>query len=327
MKQTTMKLRIVTLVLVFATVLVSCSKKELQQTQKPLESIRIGYVPYSSSMPALVAVEKGFAKAQGLDVQLVRLETSNEAIIALTKGDIQGLMGIGLPSLLAIEVKTPGTFKFIWYAVETGPHSVNALLVPVKSEATDIESLRGKTVGTFSGATQLLNLQAIFKTALGDTDAVKISQVAPNLQLQALENGEIAALFTIEPQVTIATEKGIGRILVDNPRSKYIMDPFPGGGGVLATAFITAKPELAKKLRTAFDSAIESIRADESAAKSLLPKYAPVESEIAAKTRLYGWWTSSQVDLKSLQSMADLLEHDGIVKGHVDVKNIVMPGE
>ena len=102
MKQTIMRLRIVALVLAFAIVLVSCSKKEIDQTQKPLDSVRIGYVPYSSSLPALVAVERGITKAEGLDVQLVRFETSNEGIIALTKGDVQGLMGIGLPSLLAI---------------------------------------------------------------------------------------------------------------------------------------------------------------------------------------------------------------------------------
>lgn len=92
MRQTIMRLGIVALVLVSAIVLVLCSKKEPEQTQKPLESVHIGYVPYSSSLPALVAVEKSITKAQGLDVQLVRFETSNEAVVALTGGDIQGLM-------------------------------------------------------------------------------------------------------------------------------------------------------------------------------------------------------------------------------------------
>lgn len=319
-----MRLRIITLILVSAIVLVSCSKKEPRQTETPLESVRIGYFPYSSSLPALVAVEKGFTKAQGLEVQLVRFETSNEGIVALTRGDVQGLMGIGLPSLLAIEVKAPGTFRMIWYAVETSSQGVNALLVPLKSEIKDIEGLRGKTVGTYSGATQLLNLQAIFRSAFGDVNAAKISQVSPNLQLQALQKGEVAALFTIEPYVTIATVRGIGRILVDNLRCKYIMDPFPCGGGVLAEPFISAEPEKARKLRDAFDQAIESIRADEAGAKALLPKYVPVEADIAAKTKLYGWWTSSEVDIKNLQSMMNLLERDGIIKGHVDVRDIVM---
>jgi ABC-type nitrate/sulfonate/bicarbonate transport system substrate-binding protein len=88
--------------------------------------------------------------------------------------------------------------------------------------------------------------------------------------------------------------------------------------------FIIVKPEEARKLCAACDEAIEIIRAEESAAKAILPKYAPVEPDIAAKTKLYAWWTSSQIDIKSLQSMTDLLERDGILKGHVDVRNIVI---
>jgi len=327
MREQAIGLRVAAIVLVAAILLVSCSTKNARQTTGAGETVRIGYVPYSSSLPALVAFEKGITKAKGLDVQLLRFETSNESIVALTRGDVQGLMGIGLPSLLAIEVRTPGTFKMVWCAVETAAKGVNALLVPVASKARDIKDLRGKTVGTFAGATQLLNLQAIFKSALGDVNAAQISQVSPNLQLQALQKGEVAALFTIEPYVAIATARGMGRVLVDNPRCKYILDPFPGGGGVLATTFITKKPAEARSLLAAFDEAIASIRLDETSAKAILPKYAPVDADIAAKSQLYAWWTSSQIDLKSLQDYTNLLESDGILKGHVDVRTIVVKGD
>lgn len=302
-------------------IVTSCLKK---QSEQQIEPIRIGYVPYSSSLPALVANEAGIFKSKKLNVQLERFETSNEGIIALTQGHISGLMGIGFPSLLAIEVKTPGTFKMIWYVIEDDKKSVNALLVPIKSEITTIDQLRNKTVGTFSGATQLLNLQAIFKTALGDANAAMITQVSPNLQLQALQNGDVTALFTIEPYVTMAIMKGIGRVLIENPRCKYIINPFPGGGGVLSTAFITKNPKEAGLLRDALNEAINRIESDESSAKALLPKYIPVEEEVAVKTKLYGWWTSSQVNLQDLQNMANLLERDGIIDGHVDIQNILM---
>lgn len=304
----------------------SCKQKDEKPSRTSISSIsppiRVAYVPYSSSLPAFVAAEKGAFAAKGITVKLIRFETSNESIAALAKGDIEALMGIGFPSLLAVEVKTPGMFKFIWFAVENSDHGVNALLVTPTSKMKGILDLRGKTVGTFSGATQLLNLQAIFKTAFGDVNAVKISQVSPNLQLQALQSGELAALFTIEPHVTIAVERGVGRVLVDNPRCKYILDPYPGGGGVIATKFLATRPADAKRLTEALDEAIFAIRADERAAKGFLPKYTPVEAGIAPKTRLYAWWTSTEIDNGLLQKAIDLLERDGILTGHVEAQNI-----
>lgn len=290
---------------------------------KVQRSIRLAYVPYSSSLPALVAQENGLFAAQQLQVELRRVDTSNEAMAALLQGEVDGIMGIGLASLLAVEIKTPGKFKMSWHAVETGDKAVNALLVPTSSPMRGIEDLRGRTVGTFVGATQLLNLHAIFQKALGDPDAVQVAQVSPALQLQVLEQGELAGLFTIEPNVTIALDRGIGRILVDNPRCKYILDPFPAGGGILSTAFLTDRKEEAARLVVALDGAIEAIRSDEASAKAILPKYLPIEQNIAAKSRLYAWWTSREANPAILQTVADQLSGGGFLTGHVDAGRLL----
>ncbi|MCH8147056.1 MAG: ABC transporter substrate-binding protein [Planctomycetes bacterium] len=302
------------------TLVASCSKDEPKGAAKP---IRLGYVPYSSSLPAFVAAERGLFEARKLVVKLRRFETSNEAMIALVTGKTDGVMGIGLASLLAIEHKTPGKFKMIWYAIETDANWVNALLVPTSSDVAGIEELRGQTVATFAGATQIMNLQAIFDKALGDSKSVTLSQISPNLQLQVLETGDVAALFAIEPQVTIALTRGLGRVLVDNPRCKYILDPFPAGGGILSTTLLSKRASDAEKLRGALDEAIELIRHDESGAKLLLPKYTPIEPEIAGKSRLYAWWKSKECNIDALQRLSDLLEENGILGGHIDVRQMV----
>lgn len=301
---------------------VSCSKSRPADQSAALRTVRLVYVPYSSSLPALIGQERGLFQREGVTVELVRMETSNEAILALSKGDVDGIMGIGLTSLLAIEAKTPGVFQLVWHAVETKDHFVNAILVPNNSTFKTIEDLRGKTVGTFTGATQLLNLQAIFKTALGSADAVTLTQVSPNLQLQALEKGDLAALFTIEPNVAVALDRGIARILVDNPRCNYILDPFPAGGGVLASKLIRERPDDARKVVRALDEAIRLIRTDEAACKAVLPKFMPIEASVATRSRLYGWWTSKEVDLRALQRVIDLFVADKVVDTSVDARSI-----
>lgn len=281
-------------------------------------------MPYSSSLPAFVAAERGLFESRKLNVELLRFETSNEAMTALVTGEADGVMGIGLASLLAIEQKTPGKFKMTWYAIETGSKSVNALLVPTASSFSDIRDLRGQTVATFAGATQVMNLQVIFEKALGDAQSVKISQVSPNLQLQVLEKAEVAALFTIEPQVTIALTRGAAKVLVDNPRCKYILDPFPAGGGILSAALLSDRAPDAAKLRQALDEAIDFIRRDEQSAKRFLPKYTPVEKDIADKSRIYAWWKSHESNAEALQRVSDLFEKDGILSGPVDVRKMML---
>lgn len=320
-----MKSRLLFTLLLALVLGISCNKEQKDQPiLLKLKPVRLAYVPYSSSLPVLVASENSYFKKAGLLVELVRFETSNESIIALLKGDIDGIMGIGLTSLLAIELKSPRLFKMIWYAVESDEAYVNAILVPNNSDAKKIEDLRNKTVGTYTGATQLFNLRAIFKAALGDADAVKISQVSPTLQLQVLVNGDVAALFTIEPFLSLALSRKIGRVLVANPRCKYILKPFPAGGGVLATEFLNNRTEDANRVVESLDEAIKFIRSNETASKALLPKYTPLKPEIASQSFLYGWWTSYEVDLSALQKVIDLFVNEKIISGSVEANVISM---
>jgi len=298
-------------------VLAGCSK----QPSEP--AIRLAYVPYSSSVPAIVASERGLFTSRGLVVELRRIESSNEAMSALANGEVDGVMGIGLASLLAVEAKSPGSFRMSWYAVEDDQNWVNAVLVPISSTANSIQDLRGKTIGTFTGATQVMNLRAAFVKALGSAEAIKVAQIAPNLQLQALERKEFDGLFTIEPTVTLAISRGLARVLVDNLRCQFILNPFPAGGGVLSTKLVSARPKVASSLVEAFDEAIQFARRDPGAAKALLPKYISIEPDIAAKSRLYSWWTSSEVQAQSLQAVSDLLSTERILTSKVDVRSFL----
>src|SRR6185369_11475738 len=113
---------------------------------RPPSKVKIGYVPYSSSTPFFVAVEKGLFRANNLEVEPVKFQTSNEAMDALLRGDVASVTGVGFPTYFAIEQNSPGRFRVIWGAVETYDKSVNSLLVPVDSALTSMEQLKGKRV-------------------------------------------------------------------------------------------------------------------------------------------------------------------------------------
>lgn len=284
----------------------------------------MGYVPYSSCLPLFVAVEEGYFKQVGLDVEVTKFQTANEVMNALATGRIDGIGGIGLPTYFAVEQNTPGLFKICWLCAETKEKSVNSFLARKDSDLSSLADLTGKRVGTFTGSTQVLNVRLILAKFMDPDKDVTIVQVSPQLQIQALVSKQFDALFTIEPIPTIAVEQGVARVLVDNPRCKYIQDPFPAGAAVLASKFVAAHPEEADKARRAMEQALDFIEAHEAAAKTFLPKYTPLAPELAEKSRLYDWWKLGEADQAAVQGLADLLYKGGELKARVETANLYL---
>ena len=59
------------------------------ESTRPLKKMRVSYSMYIDDLPFYVAMEEGFWKKQGLDVELVRIESAKDSIPAAIRGDIQ----------------------------------------------------------------------------------------------------------------------------------------------------------------------------------------------------------------------------------------------
>jgi NitT/TauT family transport system substrate-binding protein len=302
--------------------------KSTVSAQAQKTKIKVGYGPFTYSLPWLVAKEKGFFQEQGLDAEMVKFETFNQLMEALVQDKIQ-FGGAGYSTLFAMESTAPGQLKTFGNAVETMQKYQSALLVPVNSSVQSIYELRGKKIGTYTGTTQRLWIQLIFKKFGWEKDKdYEIVQVAPTLQVQALAAGQFDALFTIEPHATVSQEKGVARVLVANPRGKYIMDPFPAGPlGVLSTKFLQENEETARRIRVAVEKAAEFISKNEVEARKTLPKYVPLDEETSLKMGIYAWKESvSEKERQDVQKLADLLHENGELKNKVDTRAMWLEG-
>jgi NitT/TauT family transport system substrate-binding protein len=317
MKKTVARLLRVVLTLVGSALLVSCNASKG-------EKIRVGYLPYSSSLSVFIAEEKGYFKEAGLNVELVKCASANEALDALRSGNLEFVTGVGLSTFFAMEGASAGSFKCFQPCVEDSTHAVSALLVPKNSAITQMEQLRGKRVGTYSGTSQVLVLRLLLRKLGFDPDNssdVLIGDVASNLQVDALAAGQFDAFLMLEPYVTKAMSIHGAKPLIENPRVKHILNPFPAGANAVATKFLNAHADLTQKVVTAIDQAIGDIHQDEAAAKAILPKYdTTVSPDLAAKSGIYRWWKKSETDLSAIQKYADLLFEGKVLTNKVDVK-------
>jgi ABC-type nitrate/sulfonate/bicarbonate transport system substrate-binding protein len=147
---------------------------------------------------------------------------------------------------------------------------------------------------------------------------VQIIELKPQLQPQALESGQIDALFCLEPTGTLLEARGIGRAISINPLYEYIQQPFPTAAGIVSTSLAREHPEIISKIRAALRAAHDYIKTNPSEAALAVPKYAPIDADLAPRISVYDYWDIDAIDRNSVQQLADLYSKNGVLTKQVN---------
>lgn len=295
----------IAITLIFILGIVACTPQEAQT------EIRIGYLPLVVNLPLFVAIEEGYFAQQGINVTLIEAQSPNQVVQAIVTNDLDGAGVLAYPVVFAAETEYPGKLKMFASVDETEDEYVASILVPAASEIKSANDLRGKRIGVYSGLTQVVFLKGILIGMGIDAEHdVDIVEIAPRLQLDGLIAGQYDALSTVEPYTSIALERGIARVLVQNPRVTYIQNPFPSAAPILSSTFIENHPQEAHAYMRAYDDAIAFIKANPTRAKEHLAKYTPISlqtAKLVTLPRFVDLWNDENY---AIQAHADwLYEH------------------
>lgn len=284
-------------------------------------SYKIGYQPTAFYLPLFVAVERGFFSELGIDVEPIRFQSANHMMQGLLTGEIVGTGISSLIVLATVEHEDPGHFKMYLFQEITQQNYPDMMLVRRDSPIKSLEELKGKRLGVFPGSTIRSYSKIILRNFMDPSREVEMIQLAPQLQVQALESGQIDALFTLEPLGTIAVEKGIAKILDKGLLARYIMEPLLAASAVFSVEFLTESPEDAKKIRDGMYKAVDYIRENPFDARNALPTYTPIDSTIAQKIRLVSWKKLSEVNKVDVDSLLNIYYEEGILSDKVTFEN------
>ncbi len=286
--------------------------------------LRVGFIPFSNCLPFFLAIEKGYFSAS---VSPVRFNDSSDAMNALLGGHIDALSGVTLASYWAVEQQQSGKLRLFLphYEVPSDPFSY--LIVPRNSNVKEVRQLMGKKIGTYTGVSQLLYLKLFLnRCGLVPGKDVDIVQVGSGLQLQALASGQFDALFTVEPYGTTAVLKGIGTVLLASPRTSHIQNPFWAGAAGVTAATLIRIPDAVRALSKGMARAVSDIRNDALLAKSILPKYTPIDPEVARQSGLYKWVLPEEhVSFSGMQELADMMTNAGVLRAPIDAVGMLIP--
>ncbi len=205
--------------------------------------LRIGFIPLIDAASTIVAADKGFATAEGLDVELVReVSWSNvrdklnlglfDAVHLLAPVAIASSLGLGH---IKIPIVAPFMLNLNGNAITLSPSLHDAIIAACNGDARDplktAQALaRVVTARRKSGAEPLTfgmtfpysthNYQLRFWMAAGGVDPdddVRLVVLPPPYMVDSLASGQVDGFCVGAPWNAVAIEQRIGRILHFGP--------------------------------------------------------------------------------------------------------------
>lgn len=275
------------------------------------QTVQVGVIPIVDVAPIHLGMQRGFFADEGLTLQL----EAGRGGAAIIPGVVGGSLDIGFgnnTSLilaaskgLPLQVIASGVYS----TGERGEDYVE-LLVPADSPIRSAADLEGRTVAV--NTLQNLGDTSVrdsVREAGGDPAAVTFVELPfPNMNA-ALADGEVAAIWQVEPFLTLAKEQGhrvIASPLVDVKPDLMVSTFFA------TRRYAEQHPDVVARFKTAIDRSLTYAQQHPDEVRRIIPSYLDVPPEVAAKLVLPSW--DPRIDAKTFDVLADLGTRDGLLE-------------
>jgi NitT/TauT family transport system substrate-binding protein len=284
------------LILMVVTSLTVFSDRGLAQSLKTVTMARttgsIGMVPLE------FAVNRGYFKKQGLDVQLITVRQSDVIIAATVSGELN-FMDIIPTAILASVRGLP--IRTIAVVLKRAPY-----VLVSQPNVRSPEELKGKRIGVSSvgGMSAYLVREIIARNGLNpDRDVTFLAIGGTSARTAALFGGTIDAALVVAPDNYALERKGYRRLLM---ASDYVNYPL---SGVAASAdFLAKNKAIAISFLKGLMEGAKFTRENKSDALSFIKSYLKVPDDEAEKS----------YDFLIKEMPPDLLPEDAVVRAGMD---------
>lgn len=231
------------------------------------------------------AQDKGYFKAEGLDVTIDQGEGSAASIPKVAAGAYQAGFG-DMNALIDLSAKRPDDAPVAVYMLYNTPPFT--LVVKSDSPIRTPKDLEGKTVGGPANDGALKLFPAFAKIAKVDASKVSITNMAPNLREQMLSRGQIDAAFGYLTTITFSA-KAMG---LDPAKDLRFIRYGDNGMDLYSNAvffsrsFVRDKPEAVRGFVKALNRAIRDVIADPDAGVDAVMKREPLLKREVEKEKL-----------------------------------------
>lgn len=294
--------------------------------------IRVGYWPIAAGLPFYAAVELGYFKEAGLNVEVQKYAGAQQIMEGMLADRCDGSAnGTGSANIAIGEIAQPGTFKIFCSNPSNAKNVLDEVLVPVSSTAKTVADLKGKRVGSGPGIQNVTLAKTVLER--GGATGATVVELPIGQHVAALAAGQIDGCYTLEPTGTVGRMNGSSRVLETGVIARYIlgdpMAPWFGGSASLTSAFIKKHPDEAKKFITAYGKGVSYVRSKPADARQYLKGYTAIEGALTAEVPLAAYTMYNEftpADVAHFQKFFDLFAEKGIFSARLLVDTMLYKG-
>ena len=247
-----------------------------------LTPLKVGVIPVDSASEAFYALDMGFFKKQGLDVELQMMQ-NGAAIAAAVAG---GSLDIGFADLISIASAHARGLPFVYLSptlLNTTTMPTISILVNGTGPIREPKDFNGKTIAV-NGINNItmVPIEAWIDKSGGDSKSVKWLELPIPAENDAVATGKVDAAIIGEPFITFGLDKGLRAISVD----KNAIAPRYALAGFMTTKEWAAKnPALAAKFIAAIKETAQWANTNRAATSPILSKYTKIPLPVVERMR------------------------------------------
>ena len=294
--------------------------------------IRIGYWPIAAGLPFYSAIELGYFKEAGLEVEPLKFAGAQQVMEAVLSGRADGTSnGTGSANIAIGEIAQPGTFKIFCSNPSNVKNVLDEVIVPVASPAKVMADLKGKRVASGPGIQNVTLAKTVLER--GGAVGATVVELPIGQHVAALAAGQIDGAYTLEPTGTIGRMNGTTKVLEAGVIARYVlgdpMAPWFGGSASLASDFIKKNPDAAKKFVAAYGKGVNYVRTKSVEARQYLKGYTAIEGALTGEVPLAAYTMYNEftpADVAHFQKFFDLFSEKGIFSSRLMVDTMLYKG-
>jgi NitT/TauT family transport system substrate-binding protein len=284
------------------------------------QKIKLGLLPFSESLAAVIADKQGYFKEEGLEVEIAKFDSGAIAVPVLQSGRMDIVLSSTVSTFQAIEqgldalVLAPGAI------VRTAPpDTTTAVLVP-KGSTKSLKDLEGKRVAVnVINSTAWLHAVALLEKHGVDRSKVRFAEVPFPQMNDPLLNRQLDAIVQVEPFRSALMTTGSAEIVgwpyvetaPDTDITQYIA----------LTSWVQKNHATAAQFVRAVVKGAQFAASNEAATRDINQQFTNLNPALKDKVLLPRLGTA--INLKEMNHTMGMMQKYGLLKTSVDLSKRV----
>ncbi len=283
--------------------------------------LRVGLLPFSESLAAVIADREGYFKAEGLEIEITQFQSGAMALPVLQSGRIDIAISNTVATLLAIGQGLDAVVLAPAAVVRSAPPDTTTALIVRKDEVKSMKELEGKRVAVnVINSTAWLHAVAALELHGVDHHKVRFTEVPFPQMNDPLLNGQIDAVVQVEPFRSALMATGKAEII-----SWTYVETAPGSDitqYLALTSWVESNHDAAIKFARAVIKGAQFAKANDAAAREVNAAYTKLNPAFKDKVLLPELGTT--VNVTGMNRTMELMQKYGMLQKPVDMTSRVL---